>query len=201
MNESIINLVSVIISAVVALATIAAVFVALWQTKWPYRIKLIINCGIVEGKYQTDYEKFYKEKRLWIQIQNLGFTDASILRCGIKIDSKHKFNTQYFGTRLLFVKAKSVVRNSIPLVLFQDQIKNICGSKLQKKRLRIFAEDVSGKRFSQKLSLTVEQLLKMKPSDFESRISEEEYENYYFERLEFEPLESYLAENGFKTLE
>lgn len=200
MDDSVSNLCTVIISAVATLVTIAAVFVALWQTKWPYKIKLQVKARIVESKFQVDADKFYKEKRLFIQIYNVGFTDSSILSWGLYADKHFQFDVQYYGDSVKNLKAKTMMRNSIPLDLFQDPVKYMLSKYSKKnKKLKVYFRDISGKTFYKKLDLTIKELIKMNRNDFRCSITEEEYVNYYFEYMDFEPLRDYLQENDFKN--
>ena len=196
MDDSISNLFTVIISAVSTLVTLAAVFVALWQTKWPYKVKLQIKARVIENKYQIDSDKFFKEKRLYIQVYNVGFTDSSLLSWGMSIDRRTQFDIQYFGERVRVLKSKTMMRNSIPLALFQDPVKCMfLNSSRKNRRLKVYFRDISGKTFYQTIDLTAKQLIEMSSADFKSSITEEEYENYYFEYIDFEPLEDYLRGN------
>ena len=200
MDDSVSNFCTVIISAVATLVTIAAVFVALWQTKWPYKIKLQVKARIVENKYQVGVDKFFKEKKLFIQIYNVGFTDSSILSWGLYVDKHCQFDVQYYGDGVKNLKAKTMMRNSIPLDLFQDPVKYMFSKYSKKnKKLKVYFRDISGKTFYKKLDLTIKELIKMNRNDFRCSITEEEYENYYFEYIEFEPLADYLREHDFKN--
>lgn len=200
MDNSINNLYTVIISAVSTLVTIAAVFVALWQTKWPYKIKLQIKARIVENKYQVDSGKFFKEKKLFVQIHNVGLTDSSILCWGLCVNKRRQFDVQYYGDSVRILKAKTMMRNSIPLVLFQDPVNHMFTNYSKKnKKLIVYIRDISGKTFYKKLDLTTKELIKMNHNDFRCSISEEEYENYYFKYIDFEALINYLRKHDFKN--
>lgn len=62
MDDALSNLFTVIISAVTATTTVVAVFIALWQTKWPHQVKLHIKCNIVTNHYQSGENSFRREK-------------------------------------------------------------------------------------------------------------------------------------------
>lgn len=113
------------------------------------------------------------------------------------MDKKHKFIVQYFGNKLQHIQTKSFIRKSIPLSLFQTPVqitsKNVC----RKRKIKLFIQEVNGQTFKRKISLSIKQLLNMKPSDFSSNISEEEFENSYYDGIDFMPLEEYAKEHDF----
>lgn len=197
MDDALSNLFTVIISAVTATTTIVAVFIALWQTKWPHQVKLHIKCNVVTNHYQSGESSFKKEKKLWFEIYNIGLVDASILCWGIELDKKHKFVVQYFGNQLQHVQTKSFIRKSIPLSLFQTPVQITAKNVYSKHKIQLFVQEVNGQTFKQKISLSIKALAEMKPNDFCSNISEEEFENSYYNDVDFMPLEEYAKEHNF----
>lgn len=197
MDDALTNLFTVIISAVTATTTIVAVFIALWQTKWPHQVKLHIKCNVVTSHYQSGESLFKKERKLSLEIYNIGLVDASILCWGIELDKKHKFVVQYFGNQLQHVKTKSFIRKSIPLSLFQTPVQITTKNIYNKRKIQLFVQEVNGKTFKQKMSLSTKTLVEMKPNDFCSNISEEEFENAFYNDIDLMPLEECAKEHNF----
>lgn len=180
-----------------AVCTLLAVIVALWQTKWPYRTKIKITAHIIDSMSQVDIDRFYKKKIVTIQIRNVGFTDVTLQSWGVRI-GRNFIEIPSFDGKGNILSSKRTLRGYVPMELFQDPIINLHLKKKETKhKLTLFVKDYNGRTYLTKLQITPEQLCSLKHKDFEGKISEEEYMEYYLKGMEVHPILDHLKEHPF----
>lgn len=173
--------------------SIVALTVSMWQTLWPYRVRVKITAKTVTHVLY-DGKSFNAEKFFWIKFQNVGPAGASIACWGIKIDRKQWFYTQRFESAPLPLQSKTLMERGFPLQMLQNAVRDLSIKK--NKPLRVFIREVGGKEFILKTDIKVNDLLGMKKDDFSYTISEDDYMESSLRNADVEVLQSYLRGQG-----
>ncbi len=155
----------VIIESICAIATVAAVFVALWQTKYTSRKKLRLQAKTTYLMTQNENGLFCNnaEKAIQFSIINIGNRTVIIVEWGIYFN--YKFSLQVFNIDRVDFPKSIEIENSIQFHIdFMALKNNIIHNRIMinsKDKVKLYATDSTGKKYYINSGYTAEQILDM----------------------------------------
>ncbi len=167
---SLYEILSIVISALGAIATFAAVLVALWQTKYANKKKL--KCSFIDKNMVVNPQNYDKKLYVTMSISNIGNKKIIINNWGIKLkDSFLLILTEGFENdsfdKVVSVKTPYILEPEEQITFFyakdlyirliNENIKN--GSINPNKRIRFVIHDSTGKSYITKSKLTADKYL------------------------------------------
>lgn len=162
------DIVSLLIDSIATFATVAAVFVALWQTKYPYKKKIILsNTVIVQMKQFSNSISNRADYCLRIDIQNQGRCDVELSEYGLYISNDYQL--QAFNLDNDSKKELSPGKHTSYTLSYKGICKSLKDDPEAKNRanenLKLYVRDSSGKLYYTKTKKKIDFFLNLKENE------------------------------------
>lgn len=159
-----------IVNSVCAIATVAAVIVALWQTKYSNRKKIKTTAKnsyiMIQNNDGTISNRAWKT--ISMEVVNIGNRTVNLVDWGVYFDKS-------FSLQILDVTGKTLpkavgIEDSVKLAADLSGLKrSMCENRDQIKNtesaIKLYVSDSTGKQYYAKTNYTAKQIMEMKESD------------------------------------